>query len=28
VTAAHEPEDISQAIQVIIESGRKLGIIS
>jgi 8-amino-7-oxononanoate synthase len=28
VTTAHEPEDISQAIQVIIESGRKLGIIS
>lgn len=28
VTAAHEPEDISQAMQVIIESGRKLGIIS
>lgn len=28
VTAAHEPEDINRAMQVIIESGRKLGIIS
>jgi 8-amino-7-oxononanoate synthase len=28
VTAAHEPEDIDRAMEIIIASGRKLGVIS
>ena len=28
VTAAHEPEDIDRAMQVMIESGRKLGVLA
>ena len=28
VTAAHEPEDITRAMDIIIASGRKRGIIS